>query len=317
MAKKRKFGNFDWGKVNEEMKKQDQTSSREKDERFYETPLDEDGNFLAYIRFLPPQKGEDLPKVKYYNHFFKDRGKGYYVEKCPTTIGKPCPACEANSEAWNSGDEATARRRKRQTYYVSNILVIEDKQNPENEGKVFLYKYGKKLNEIIMETISPSEDDEDAIDVFDYYTGADMKLKLYVKEEKQENGKTVKYPQYDKCRFKSPSELYDGDDDKIEEVHNKLYSLSQFISEDSFKSYEELVVRFEKVTGKEVERDEDEDADDENTSKIVEDVEDKEKEEKKPRKSNSKKKDEDEEINLNLIDDDDEFFSKVRDGEDD
>ncbi len=243
----RKF-NFNWDGINAELKKEDDSKKSDADVRFYK-PQFKDGKFGSVIRFLPPKTSDSLPRVKYYEHFFRDKN-GFLIEKCPTTFGGVCPVCESNSEHWNSGDEGTAKRRKRNMYYISNIYVVKDENTPTNEGKVFLYRYGVKIKDIIDGLTNPSDEDDVKIPIWDYYDGANFKLDAYNKEFKNEKtGQTETYPQYDKSKFKQPSEFLGGDDDKIGEVHDKLHDLDEFINKDNYKSYEELANRLSKVTG--------------------------------------------------------------------
>jgi hypothetical protein len=213
------------------------------DDRFWKIERDKSDNGFAVIRFLPPVDGEDAPWVRMFSHGFKGKG-GWYIENCPTTIGRKCPLCEANSELWNSGlesDKDIARQRKRRLNYISNIMVVSDPKNPENEGKVFLYKFGKKIFDKIMESLQPEFEDENPVNPFDFWKGANFKLKVR---------KVAGFINYDKSEFDSPSELLDGDDSKLEELWNKQYPLQPLIAEDQFKSYDELKGRLMQVLGR-------------------------------------------------------------------
>ena len=177
-----------------------------------------------------------------FSHGFKGKG-GWYIENCPTTIGRKCPLCEANSELWNSGlesDKDIARQRKRRLNYISNIMVISDPKNPENEGKVFLYKFGKKIFDKIMESLQPEFQDEEAVNPFDFWKGANFKLKIR---------KVAGFINYDKSEFDISTPLLDGDDGKLEEIWNKQYPLQPLIGADQFKSYDELKARLMSVLG--------------------------------------------------------------------
>lgn len=212
------------------------------DDRFWKPERDKSDNGFAVIRFLPPVDGEDAPWVRMFSHGFKGKG-GWYIENCPTTIGRKCPLCEANSELWNSGlesDKDVARQRKRRLNYISNIMVISDPKNPENEGKVFLYKFGKKIFDKIMESLQPEFEDETPVNPFDFWKGANFKLKVR---------KVAGFINYDKSEFDSPSELLDGDDSKLEELWKKQYPLQPLVAEDQFKSYDELKARLMSVLG--------------------------------------------------------------------
>ena len=213
-----------------------------KDDRFWKPERDKSDNGFAVIRFLPPVDGEDTPWVRMFSHGFKGKG-GWYIENCPTTIGRKCPLCEANSELWNSGlesDKDIARQRKRRLNYISNIMVISDPKNPENEGKVFLYKFGKKIFDKIMESLQPEFQDEEAVNPFDFWKGANFKLKIR---------KVAGFINYDKSEFDISTPLLDGDDGKLEEIWNKQYPLQPLIGDDQFKSYDELKARLMSVLG--------------------------------------------------------------------
>lgn len=208
------------------------------DDRIWKPTPDKTGKAVATIRFLPAPQGEEDPFVRRYNHGFKVNGK-WLIENCPTTLGLPCPICEANSEAWNSGDEDTARQRKRKTSYYSNILVIDDRNNPDNNGKVFLFRYGIKIYEKIQSAIKG--DIKKPLDPFDFWEGAD-----FILAQTQVAG----YPNYDSSSFESPSQLFDGDDAQLKEIWEQEYSLQEFIAEDQFKSYDELQTQFNSLYGK-------------------------------------------------------------------
>ena len=212
------------------------------DERFWQPQVDKAGNGYAVIRFMPEPKGEDLPYVRTFSHGFQGDG-GWFIEDCPTTINQECPACKKNSELWNSGIEANkeiVRKQKRRLTYISNILVVKDPSNPDNEGKVFLYKYGKKIWDKLNDVMNPSFEDENPVNPFDFWEGADFKLKIR---------KVEGYRNYDKSEFDSPSELFDGDDDALETTYEGLYSLQEFVNPAKFKSYDELQQRLNKALG--------------------------------------------------------------------
>jgi hypothetical protein len=216
-----------------------------KDDRFWRPELDKSSNGYAVIRFLPATEGEDLPWAKYYSHGFKGKG-GWYIEKSRTTIGEKDPVSEMNTELWNSGvekDKDIARERKRRLHYVSNILVVSDPANPQNEGKVFLYKFGKKIFDKIQEAMQPEFEDEDPINPFDFWKGANFKLKIR---------KVAGFVNYDKSEFESASVLFAGDDEQLEELWNKEIPLGEFIAPGNFKSYDELKTKFQNVIGSDI-----------------------------------------------------------------
>ena len=239
--KKKSQGGF--GKLTEEMNKLTTKSSDSyKDDRFWKPELDKSSNGYAVIRFLPAVDGEDIPWARLFSHGFKGPG-GWYIENSRTTLGEKDPVSEMNTQLWNSGvesDKDIARNRKRRLNYISNILVVSDPANPQNEGKVFLYKYGKKIFDKICEAMQPEFEDETPIVPFDFWKGADFKLKVR---------KVAGFINYDKSEFASPSSLFDGDDERLEELWNKQYSLSEFTDPSNFKSYEELKNRLAVVIG--------------------------------------------------------------------
>jgi hypothetical protein len=211
-------------------------------DKFWKPTVDKAGNGYAVIRFLPEPQGEDLPWVRMFNHGFQDVG-GWYIENSLTTIGENDPVSEYNSMLWNRGDDAgkeQARKQKRRLSYISNIYVVKDPGNPANEGKVFMYRYGKKIWDKINEAMNPQFEDEDAVNPFDFWEGADFKLKI-----RQVDG----YRNYDKSEFDSPSALLDGDDDALEPVYEGLYSLKELVDRKNFKSYDELKAKLDKVLG--------------------------------------------------------------------
>lgn len=219
------------------------TNKSYQDDRFWSVPMDEKtGNGTALIRFLPAGKNDKLPWVPMYSHAFQGPG-GWYIENSLTTIGKQDPLGEMNTELWATGIEANkeiVRKRKRKQQYISNIYVISDPKNPQNEGKVMLMKYGKKIFEKIQEAMKPVFEGEDPIDPFDFWQGADFRLKV-----KKVDG----YPNYDASKFENQSPLLDGDDAALEQVWNSIYNLSEFHDPKNFKSYDELKARLDKVLG--------------------------------------------------------------------
>ena len=227
-------------RLQKEMEKQGGKEGYQKDERLWSLERDKSGNGMAVIRFLPAPEGEDIPIVRVFSHGFQGKG-GWFIENCPTTIGRKCPVCEANNELWNSGIEdnkKVARDRKRKLSYISNILVVSDPANPENEGKVFLFKYGKKIFDMLQEAMNPSDPDLPKFNPFDFWKGANFKLKAHL---------DAGYVSYEKSRFSNPTELFEGDDGKLEALWKKQHSLKEFIADDQFKSYEELGARFSQV----------------------------------------------------------------------
>jgi len=211
------------------------------DDRLWKPEVDKVGNGFAVIRFLPAPDGEELPWAKMYTHAFQGPG-GWYIENSLTTLGQKDPVSEYNRELWNSGsdsDKDIVRKQKRKLSYYSNIYVVKDAANPQNEGKVFLYKYGKKIFDKIMEAMQPEFEDETPINPFDFWQGANFKLKIVKKDG---------YWNYDKSEFDSVAPLMD-DDDAMEAIWKKEHSLTSIVAEDQFKSYEQLEQRLKMVLG--------------------------------------------------------------------
>ena len=212
------------------------------DDRLWKPEMDKSGNGYAVVRFLPAPEGEDLPWVKMYSHAFQGPG-GWYIENSLTTTGGKDPVSELNTRLWNSGvdaDKETARKQKRKLSYYSNIYVVKDPANPQNEGRVFLYKYGKKSFDKVMAAMQPEFEDEDPINPFDFWQGADFKIKIK---------KVAGYWNYDSSEFARPSALLDGDDDALEALWKKEYSLAELVAADQFKDYETLKKRLDNVLG--------------------------------------------------------------------
>ena len=219
------------------------TENSKDDNRFWQPEVDKAGNGMAIIRFLPAPAvdGDDaLPWVRVFSHGFQGPG-GWFIDNCLTTVNEKCPVCEHNSTLWNSGIEANkdiARKQKRKLSYVANILVISDPSNPANEGQVRLYKFGKKIFDKITEAMNPDFADETPVNPFDMWEGANFKLKIRNVEG---------YRNYDKSEFADKSALLDGDDEKLEALWKKEFSLKEFTEPSNFKSYDELKARLDAV----------------------------------------------------------------------
>ena len=214
------------------------------DERFWKPELDKSGNGYAVIRFLPAPDGEEMPWAKVWSHAFKGPGGQWYIENSLTTLGKDDPVGELNRELWNSGrdsDKEIARAQKRKLSYYANIYVVQDPTHPENEGRVFLYKFGKKIFDKLVEAMQPAFADESPVDPFNFWKGADFKLKIR---------KVDGYWNYDKSEFAAPGVLGGFDDDKLENIWSQGYSLAEFEDTKNFKSYEQLQARLNLVLGK-------------------------------------------------------------------
>ena len=224
--------------------KKDETPTTEKksyvDERLWKPQVDKAGNGYAVIRFLPAVEGEEVPWVQVWNHAFQGPTGQWYIENSLTTIKQKDPVSEYNTQLWNSGvesDKEIARKQKRKLQYYANIYVVEDKANPETEGKVFLYKFGKKIFDKLMEAMQPEFDDETPINPFDFWQGANFKLKIR---------KVDGYWNYDKSSFDAPTKLKESDDE-IEKVWKNQYALKDFLDASNFKSYDELKKRLDAV----------------------------------------------------------------------
>ena len=211
------------------------------DERLWKPELDKTGNGYVVVRFLPAPDGEEIPWAKLYSHAFQGPG-GWYIENSLTTTGGKDPVSDYNRTLWNSGNEAdkdTVRKQKRKLSYYSNFYVVKDPTNPQNEGKVFLFKYGKKIFDKIMEAMQPEFEDETAINPFDFWQGANFKLKIK---------KVAGFWNYDSSEFDSVAPLLD-DDDALEALWKKEYSLTAVTAPDQFKSYQDLEKRLKYVLG--------------------------------------------------------------------
>lgn len=219
-------------KLTEEMKKQ---SKGQQDDRYWKLSTDaKTGVGFATIRFLPAPKGEDLPWVRVFNHGFKTPSGAWFIENCPTTLpDHQCPVCKENSRLWNAGGEGsterkTASARKRKLNFISNILVVDDAKHPENNGKVFLFRYGKKIHDKISELMEPQFPDQQPANPFDLWEGCDFKLRASKKDN---------FQNYDKSEFAASSEVCEGDDEAKEKLWDSQHSLTQFIDEKQFKDY--------------------------------------------------------------------------------
>jgi len=242
---KKSNSNFDF--LQKELEKianpEKEKTSYQEDTRYWRAAVDKAGNGYAVVRFLPAIEGEELPWVRVFSHGFQGPSGRWYIENSLTTLGKSDPVSDANNELWNSGSEANkelARKRKRRLNYISNILVVKDPANPENEGKTFLFKYGKKIFDKINDVMFPAFADEQAINPFDFWKGANFKLKIR---------KVEGFTNYDKSEFEGTTELFEGNDDKIEAVWKAEHALQQFVDPSNFKPYEELKKKFDEIIG--------------------------------------------------------------------
>ena len=235
--KRKSQNNFEF--LQKELEKS--ASGKQVDERFWKPEVDAAGNGYAVIRFLPAPEGETVPWAKLYSHAFQGPG-GWYIENSLTTLNEKDPVGEINRRLWNSGgddDKETARKQKRKLSYYSNVYVVKDPKHPENEGRVFLYKYGKKIHDKIITAMQPEFQDETPVNVFDMWEGANFKLKIK---------KVAGYWNYDSSEFDSVSAL-SSDDTALEKVWKSEYSLEAFTAKDNFKTYEELEARLNLVLG--------------------------------------------------------------------
>ena len=240
-ALKKSKSNFDTlTKQLENTIEQPEKKNKYQDDRLWKPELDKSGNGYAVLRFLPAIEGEDMPWQRVWNHAFQGPGGQWYIENSLTTLNKKDPVSEENTRLWNTGIEADkeiARKRKRKLSYYSNILVVSDPKHPENEGKVFLFKFGKKIFDKITEAMNPAFEDEKAVNPFDFWEGANFKLKIR---------KVDGYWNYDKSEFDSKTAIAPNDE-AIEEIWNKQYPLKPFLADENFKSYDELKAKLDKV----------------------------------------------------------------------
>ena len=228
-------------KLTSEIEKMNKGTTNGADERLWKLEVDKAGNGYAVIRFLPAPDGEELPWAKVWSHAFQGPG-GWYIENSLTTLGQKDPVSEYNRLLWNSGsdeDKDQARKQKRKLSYISNIYVVKDPANPQNEGKVFLYKFGKKIFDKITAAMQPEFEDEEAIDPFDFWQGANFKLKAK---------NVAGYRNYDSSEFAAQSPLL-NDDDAMESLWKKQFSLAEIVAPDQFKTYDELKTRLDYVLG--------------------------------------------------------------------
>ena len=238
---KSKSGSF--SKLTQQIEKMSKPQGAGPDERLWKPGVDKSGNGYAVIRFLPEPDGEDLPWAQVWSHAFQGPG-GWYIENSLTTLGQKDPVGELNRTLWNSGidsDKEIARKQKRKLSYYSNIYVVKDQLNPENEGKVFLYKYGKKIHDKIVSSMQPQFEDEEPINPFDLWKGADFRIKI----------QTIGgYWNYDKSDFAAPATLGGFSDERLEEIWKSQHSLKEFTDPSAFKSFEELETRLNLVLNK-------------------------------------------------------------------
>ena len=217
------------------------TGFSDSDDRYWRPELDKSGNGYAVVRFLPAPEGEDLPWARIWNHGFQGPG-GWYIENSLTTLGQKDPVSEHNSTLWNSGIEANkevARKQKRRLNYTANVYVLKDPAHPENEGTIKLYRFGKKIFDKINDLMNPEFEDESPVNPFDLWAGANFKMKIR---------KVEGYSNYDKSEFEASSALLE-DDDKMEEIWKSENSLKELVSEDKFKTFDELKTKLERVLG--------------------------------------------------------------------
>jgi hypothetical protein len=220
-----------------------QQTNKYQDDRIWKPTVDDSGNGYAVIRFLPAMEGMDLPWVRYWDHGFKGPTGKWYIEKSLTSIGQNDPVGELNSRLWNSGieeDKETARKQKRRLHYVSNILVLNDPSNPSNNGKVFMYQYGKKIFDKIMDLMQPEFPGETPVNPFDHESGANFELKIR---------NVAGYRNYDKSEFKSPSALLEGNETALTTAYNSMHEISEYADSSQYKSYDELKQKLEMVLG--------------------------------------------------------------------
>jgi len=238
--KKSRSSSFE--KLNAELTKlETPKQGQQEDTRFWKPEVDKAGNGFAVIRFLPAPANEDVPFVRIWDHGFQGPN-GWYIEKSLTSLGQKDPLSEYNSQLWATGtkeNQATVRKQKRRLYFISNIYVVSDSKHPENEGKVFLYQYGKKIWDKLNAAMNPEFEDEEKINPFDLWEGANFKLKIRNVES---------YRNYDKSEFDSKAPLL-NDDEELEKIWSKQHSLQEFLDPKNFKSYDTLKTRLYQILG--------------------------------------------------------------------
>lgn len=228
-------------KLNDELTKlaSPQSSKPQDDERMWRPEVDKAGNGYAVIRFLPAPAGEDVPFVRLFDHAFKGAG-GWLIDGCLTSVGEKCPVCEHNSVLWGTGtkeNQETVRKQKRKLSFISNVYIVKDPSHPENEGKVLLYKFGKKIFDKLNAAMNPEFEDETPLNPFDLWAGANFKLKIR---------KVEGYQNYDKSEFEPASALLDNDDG-LEALWKSEHPLTPFLERKNFKTYDEVKSRLNKV----------------------------------------------------------------------
>ena len=239
----RKMRNSDFGKIAGEFEKiaNPQTESKSYgDDRFWKLEGDKAGNGTATIRFLPRVEGDELPWVRIFSHGFQGPTGKWYIENSLTTLGENDPVGELNTQLWNSGSEANkeiARKQKRKLSFVANVLIVSDPKHPENEGQVKLFKFGKKIFDKIMDKARPTFEDEKPVNVFDFWEGANFKLRMRKKDG---------FTNYDESSFSDPVAI-SNDEEEILRVANAQFKLSEFTDRKNFKSYDELKRKLEEV----------------------------------------------------------------------
>jgi hypothetical protein len=239
----RKMRNSDFSKISGEFEKIANPESQTKsyvDDRFWRLEGDKAGNGTATIRFLPRVEGDELPWVRIFSHGFQGPTGKWYIENSLTTLGENDPVGELNTKLWNSGSEANkeiARKQKRKLSFIANILIVSDPKHPENEGKVFLWKFGKKIFDKIMDKARPTFEDEKPVNVFDLWEGANFKLRMRKKDG---------YANYDESAFMEPAAVSDNEDELLRIV-NSQHKLGEFLDRKNFKSYDDLKKKLEEV----------------------------------------------------------------------
>ncbi len=291
-----------------EMKKKEEESKSFGDSRFWRFTFDKATmKGSAIIRFLPDRPSDDaLPYVNYFSHWFNYHDGSQtlvYNQNCITSIGKQCPVCTKNRKYWKSPhpeDEKIARDRKRKSHFVSNILVIKDPANPDNEGKVFLWDFGPQLASYYKRAMfGPDKDDEDFDEEKDYsselwypqdfFEGANF----LVKSTKKKNSKFLTYTI---SKWADPSPIFEGLDEdemeeKLDEIFKKVTPLDEWMEPDKFPSEDETRKKLACILGDDYEEPSTTDDDDD-----IEDPEmggdeevDEEKVEEKPKVEKKKK----------------------------
>lgn len=300
------------GSVIDDMKKNNSRRANfEKDERFWELTKDNDYNGEAIVRFLPqPESKKGFPIIKMLNHGFKQNGR-WFIENCPTIIGKPCPICEKAivEYAKHENEENFKNPFYKKTRYIACILVVKDPGKPENEGQIMLWSFGPSIYDKIMDGVAPESGLTEAIEAFDLYDGVNFLIKSHKKD---------KWPNYSNSKFMTSATPVAKKDKEIEKIFNSIINVDEFLEEDKFKSAEELQKKLNDILG--IGENNEKANDKKNKSNRTKDNDKSSKDDEDEEENNEDEDFEDNEGNVDfdsLVDDDDDGSSDSTDDDDD